>query len=83
MKAPGKKVSILGLGISGFQSALFLKEKGFDLFVSDQGDSEALRNRAQVLIEKGIPVEWGKHTTERISERRSIPVITRCNNNRT
>ena len=31
MKAPGKKVSILGLGQSGDESAVFLKGQGFEI----------------------------------------------------
>jgi UDP-N-acetylmuramoylalanine--D-glutamate ligase len=66
MKSPGKKVAILGLGISGFQSALFLKEKGFEVFVSDQGQGDLLRERVRLLQEKGIETECGKHSNERI-----------------
>jgi UDP-N-acetylmuramoylalanine--D-glutamate ligase len=62
----GKKVAILGLGISGYESALFLKDKGYDLFVSDQGDSPAIHDRAEALRAKQIEVETRYHTLERI-----------------
>ncbi len=68
MKIPGKKVTILGLGVSGFASALFLKEKGFEIWVSDQGDSEILRDRLEKLQEKGIAGECGRHSKEKILE---------------
>ncbi len=68
MKIPGKRVTILGLGVSGFESALFLKDKGFDLWVSDQGDSEILRERLEKLRKKGIHGECGGHSKERILE---------------
>ncbi|MDD5216996.1 MAG: UDP-N-acetylmuramoyl-L-alanine--D-glutamate ligase [Candidatus Omnitrophica bacterium] len=65
-KIPGNKVAILGLGVSGYQSALFLKEKGFDLWVSDNQVSEMLRQRAGVLEQNGIPVEIGSHNHKKI-----------------
>ena len=66
MKLPGKKVAILGLGVSGFQSALFLKKQGYHLWVSDQGDVSTIRERAQSLSREGIEVEYGRHTEGRI-----------------
>ncbi len=66
MKALGKKVSVLGLGISGCESALFLKESGFNLFVSDSGSSPLLRERAAILAQKGVAVEIGRHSEDRI-----------------
>ncbi len=65
---PGKKVTILGLGVSGFESALFLCGKGFEVWVSDEGDSEILRERLEKLRKKGIDGECGRHTTEKILE---------------
>lgn len=66
MKARGKKVSILGLGVSGYQSACFLLEKGFNLFVSDQAENPVIQDRAQDLRQRGIEVETGRHSLERI-----------------
>jgi len=62
----GKRVAVLGLGVSGYQSALFLKEKGFDLWVSDQQRSEEINQRAEYLREHDIRVECGQHSEERI-----------------
>lgn len=62
----GKKIAILGLGISGTQSALFLKEKGFDVFASDGGASPALVDKIRDLQAKGIQAESGGHTAEKI-----------------
>lgn len=66
MKPPGKKVAILGLGKSGFESALFLKEKGFEPFVSDAFKKEAIEDKAERLRVREIEVETGGHSEGRI-----------------
>ena len=68
MKAPGKKVSILGIGVSGAASAVFLASRGFEVFVSDQGDSVAVRARVELLKKRGIETETGGHTLSRITQ---------------
>ncbi|MBI3312995.1 MAG: UDP-N-acetylmuramoyl-L-alanine--D-glutamate ligase [Candidatus Omnitrophica bacterium] len=62
----GKKVSVLGLGKTGFASALFLKAQGFEVFASDQSEGEAVKERAQILDRKGVAAETGRHSSERI-----------------
>ncbi len=57
---------MLGLGVSGFQSALFLKQRGFDVWVSDGGDSPAARQRLASLAAFGVQGETGGHTRARI-----------------
>lgn len=64
--AVGKKVAVLGIGVSGFAGAVVLAEKGFQVFVSDQGNSEAVHTKAQALREKNIEVETGRHTIARL-----------------
>lgn len=66
MDVKGKKIAILGLGESGFQTAFFLQRRGARLWVSDAGDSEQLRQRKEALEKAQIPVEIGKHTVENI-----------------
>ena len=66
MNPPGKKVTILGLGLSGYESALFLSEKGFEVFVSEASESPELEKKATGLWKVGIPVEIGKHTLEKV-----------------
>lgn len=68
MKPPGKKVSILGLGVSGYESALFLQRRGFQVFASDQGNSENLQKKAAELRKQGIETEIGGHTLSRLLE---------------
>jgi len=64
MKVPGKRVGILGIGKSGFESARFLKAQGYKIFASDAGASQGLLERAQSLEALGIEVETGRHTPE-------------------
>lgn len=63
----GKKVAVLGLGVSGMQSALFLQKKGFEVFASDGGQSPALAERVKELEAAGIEAEAGKHTLDKIT----------------
>ncbi len=58
----GKRVSVLGLGESGYQSALELKKLGFDVFATDKSDTQVLRERVVALGKKGIQAECGKHS---------------------
>jgi len=63
---PGKKVTVLGLGRSGVEGALFLKRRGYDVFASEFADHESAREQAGKLRAAGIPVETGGHTIEKI-----------------
>lgn len=66
LQNPGKKVAVLGLGISGYESALFLDAQKFQVFASDQGKSETILERARHLKAAGIEAEAAGHSTERI-----------------
>ncbi len=59
MELNGKKVAVLGLGISGMQAARFMAAKGADVLVRDEGDSPRLRERALELAEFGVRTELG------------------------
>ncbi|MEM1057768.1 MAG: UDP-N-acetylmuramoyl-L-alanine--D-glutamate ligase [Verrucomicrobiota bacterium] len=59
MELNGKKTVVLGLGISGMQAATFLRSKGADVLVRDNGESAALRERASTLAGDGICTELG------------------------
>lgn len=61
-----KRVAILGLGQSGLAGALFLKRRGYQVFVSEAGENETLEKRSCYLKEEKIPFELGKHTREKI-----------------
>lgn len=62
----GQKVAILGLGETGLAAALFLKRRGFSIFVSEFQVSDALEGRAARLREEAIPFELGRHSLEKI-----------------
>lgn len=62
----GKKVAILGLKDTGCLSALFLQEKGYQVFASELSAEAAIRENVAKLRGRGIEAECGKHTQEMI-----------------
>ena len=63
-----KRVAVLGLGVSGLAGALFLKKKGFHVFVSDVQISDATEKRSQILEKEDIPFELGRHCLETLKQ---------------
>ncbi len=61
MELRDKRVLVVGLGKSGVASALFLKEHGARVTVSDTKSGDELRNEIPVLLDHGITVETGGH----------------------
>ncbi len=61
MELNGKRVLVVGLGKSGVASALFLKQHGAQVTVSDTKSGDELRNEIPVLLDHGITVETGGH----------------------
>ncbi len=61
MDLNGKRVLVVGLGRSGFASALFLKSRGARVTVSDAKAEDELRDQIPVLLDQGITVETGGH----------------------
>src|SRR5919198_3553466 len=61
MDLSNKRVLVVGLGKSGVASALFLKERGARVTVSDTKPPEQLRDEIPVLLDHGIAVETGGH----------------------
>ena len=64
--APGVKVAVLGLRDTGFLSALYLHEKGYQVFASDLADTEDIRENVSKLAKRGIRAECGKHSFDAI-----------------
>lgn len=59
-----KRLVILGGGESGIGSAILAKQKGYDVFLSDQS---AIKDKFKSqLLEEGIPFEEGQHSTDKI-----------------
>jgi UDP-N-acetylmuramoylalanine--D-glutamate ligase len=61
MDVKGKRVLVVGLGKSGVASAIFLKDRGARVSVSDAKTEDQLRSAIPVLLDRGIPVETGGH----------------------
>jgi UDP-N-acetylmuramoylalanine--D-glutamate ligase len=60
----GKKIGIIGLGISGFDAGIFCLENGGEVYISEKNINEDIKEKAEILKEKGAKVETGKHTPE-------------------
>ena len=61
MELKDKRVLVVGLGKSGVASALFLKDRGARVTVSDTKSPDQLRDEIPVLLDHGITVETGGH----------------------
>jgi UDP-N-acetylmuramoylalanine--D-glutamate ligase len=61
-----KKIVVLGAGESGNGAALLAKQKGYEVFVSDNGKIK--EHYKQELIEHGVDFEEGGHSTDKIME---------------
>ncbi len=61
MELKGKRVLVVGLGKSGVASALFLKDHGARVTVSDTKPREQLGAEIPLLLDRGIVVETGGH----------------------
>jgi len=59
MDLSGKRVVVLGLGISGMEAAKLLHDKGARVTVRDNGTSAKVAERATALRELGLRVETG------------------------
>jgi len=55
-----KNITILGAGESGVGAAILAKKKGFNVFVSDNGNIK--ENYKNILLQHKIDFEEGKHT---------------------
>jgi UDP-N-acetylmuramoylalanine--D-glutamate ligase len=71
----GKSVLVVGLGKSGVASALFLKEHGARVSVSDSKTEDQLHEHIPVLLDHGIAVETGGHG-ERTFQKQDMIVIS-------
>ena len=61
MELKGKKVLVVGLGVSGLAAALFLRRHGAQVTVSDLRSAEALAQHIPALLDAGVNVEAGGH----------------------
>ncbi len=75
MELKNKRVLVVGLGRSGVAAALFLKERGARVSVSDAKTEDQLRSAIPALLDKGIAVETGGHS-ERTFREQDLIVIS-------
>ncbi len=64
MKIKDKRFLIVGAGISGIKSALFLKKRGGTVFVNDIKPQASLEKEVKILEENSIPYLFGEHREE-------------------
>ncbi len=69
------RVSVLGMGKSGFEVAKFFKNKGIPVFLSDSGDGEKLSSVTSKLDELDIEYETGGHS-DRVWQGVDLAVIS-------
>ena len=61
MELKNKRVLVVGLGKSGMAAALFLRDRGARVTVSDTRSAVALEKDIPTLLDAGIMVETGGH----------------------
>jgi UDP-N-acetylmuramoylalanine--D-glutamate ligase len=61
MELKNKRVLVVGLGKSGLAAALFLRDRGARVTVSDTRSAAALGDQIPALLDAGIMVESGGH----------------------
>jgi len=74
MDVKDKRVLVVGLGKSGVASALFLKQRGARVTVSDTKSPDQLREEIPMLLDHGIAVETGGHGERTFREQDLIVV---------
>ncbi|MFN4227233.1 MAG: UDP-N-acetylmuramoyl-L-alanine--D-glutamate ligase [Candidatus Ratteibacteria bacterium] len=60
----GKKIGIVGLGKSGFDTGIFIIENGGEVYISDSNVNDELKEKSIILKEKGAKIEIGRHSPE-------------------
>ena len=69
-----KKVTVIGLGNSGLNAALLLKDLGALVRVTEAVDNAPVRKNAAILDEKEITYELGRHTKDFIKDSELVVV---------
>lgn len=62
MELERKRVTVVGIGVTGKAASILLRRKGTLVYATDSGCSDELKAAAQELKKLGVFVEIGKHT---------------------
>lgn len=76
-----KRVTVVGLGGSGFAAACLLKEVGAKVKVTEAAVNKAILERKENLAKKGIAIEVGGHNEEFIKDSQLFVVSPGVNSN--
>ncbi len=63
-KIKGKNILVVGLGETGFDSAVVLFKNGANVRVTERDNNSAIEEKKKKLLSMGIPVEVGGHSIE-------------------
>ena len=66
--APGDRVAVLGLGVSGSAAALLARVGGAEVYASDLASGPGQIAAVESLRVRGIAAEAGRHDMDRILE---------------
>jgi UDP-N-acetylmuramoylalanine--D-glutamate ligase len=67
MKLKNKKITVIGLGETGVDTAVALKKLGAEVYITEIKNTEEIKKTQTVLEKQGIKTEIGKHSVEFIS----------------
>lgn len=81
MDIKGKKITVVGLGRSGFSAAGLLADLGAGVSVTEADDSDDIKNKVRHLRDRGVAVEVGGHTRDFIKNRDLVVVSPGVNFN--
>ncbi len=68
MNLKNKKITVIGMGETGIDTALVLKKMDADVYLSEIKNTEDIKKHQAVLEKSGIKTEIGKHSIEFISD---------------
>ena len=74
MDLKNKKVTVVGLGNSGLAAAILLNSIGADTYATDSHDTPVIRDSRNLLENRGVRVEIGKHTEDFIKGSKLVVV---------
>ena len=77
LELKNKRVLVVGLGKSGKAAAMFLRDRGARVTVSDSRSVAALEKEIPALLDAGIMVEAGSHGLLTF-RRQDLIVVARC-----